>query len=126
MERWRETLDFAHATGTKIAFNLNALNGRSTLPGTAKKGRGTCGLANTTVPPWDTTEAEALMIWTRDNIAEARWPAYWGLGNELSGLLTPAVYAADIARLQQLLRGVFGKKVKSTGLAQNSRVDPAV
>eukprot|EP01051_Picozoa_sp_SAG22_P004987 SAG22_NODE_284_length_13033_cov_21.541828_5_plen_1109_part_00 len=107
MERWRETLDFAHATGMNVAFNLNAINGRSHLPSVAKKGNGTCGAATAPVPPWDSTEAEALMVWTRDNIAEDKWPTYWGLGNELTGLISPQQYAADIEGLQRLLSRVF-------------------
>ena len=49
------------------------------------------------------------MVWTRDNIPEECWPLYWGLGNELTGIIPPSVYAADIARLQQTVQKVFGK-----------------
>ena len=135
MERWRETLDFAHATGMKVAFNLNAINGRSQLPGVALKGNGTCGAATASVPPWDATEAEAILVWTRDNIPEEKWPAYWGLGNELTGLIPPQQYAADIGTLQRLVSSVFAGKRRQpsvyapcgcTGAAWNSKLLAAV
>lgn len=99
MDRWNETLEFAHATGLKVALNLNILAGRMPLGKTSG------------ALPWDSTEAEALLVWTRDNIAAEKWPAYWGLGNELlDSIIPPAVYASDIATLHALVDKVFGSK----------------
>ena len=113
MERWRETLDFAHATGMKVALNLNALNGRwrefIAHHGKSPLAR-TCwdGNQSATLPAWDPSEAEALMRWTKANVPAERWPRYYGLGNELTGIIPPQVYAADIATLGRTIDKVFG------------------
>ena len=120
MERWREILDFASATGMKVGFNLNALT-RGPGVHSRKDIAALCGINATPpfapapcpggrcpCPAWDPTEAEALMRWTRDNVPEAKWPAFYGLGNELTFFIPPERYAADIATLTRTVRKVFG------------------
>jgi hypothetical protein len=79
MERWNETLEFMSETGMKVAYNLNALTGPDGKSRWPKSGTA-CGPPTPgwrDFPPWDATEAEALMTWTRENIAPEKWPSYW-------------------------------------------------
>ena len=106
VERWREALEFAHRNGLQIVFNLNVLHGRyddysAAIPNC-------CGAFNGTRPPWDSSEARALMTWTKENVEPKMWPAYFGLGNELSGYLSAEQWAGDLHTVYSLIKEIFG------------------
>lgn len=104
VDRWAEMLDFAAAVNVKVAFNLNILAGRWPVFARAwKNGRE----RPATLPSWDPENAKALMQWTASHVPRERWPAAWGLGNELQWFFTPQQYAHDLAALAVVVADVF-------------------
>jgi hypothetical protein len=106
MERWKEALEFAHRAGMRVVFNLNILHGRFDDYGTHKAS--CCGYTEEVRPEWDSSEARALMTWTKANISPEMWPAYFGLGNELSGYLSADQWAGDLMAVFGLIQEIFG------------------
>jgi hypothetical protein len=68
MARWQEALEFAHKHGLQVVFNLNLLHGRFEDYSNPHKAAGRV------FPPWDDSEARALMEWTAKNVKEELWP----------------------------------------------------
>ena len=102
MARWQEALEFAHRSGMRVAFNLNVLHGRFD-DYSSRKPAGPGGLR----PAWDPSEARALMVWTKA-LAPAKWPAYFGLGNELQNYLSAPQWAGDLVTVWDLIKEIFG------------------
>lgn len=104
MERWTEALEFAGTVGMKIAFNLNILHGRwkdyQIFHQTHAKGP-------LERPPWDSSNARALMEYTVQNVAPSKWPAAFGLGNELANYLTAEQWARDTVEMHALVKEIF-------------------
>jgi hypothetical protein len=98
-----------------VVFNLNLLHGRIHDYSNPKKpaGRGLDG--DKTLPPWDHSEAQALMEWTVKNVKQELWPAAFGLGNELNGYISPEIWAADMVTMYNLIRETFGKAAAAGG-----------
>lgn len=103
MARWTEALEFAHRSGLQVVFNLNVLHGRFDDYSDQRKPG-----PNGTRPPWDPSEARALMQWTKDNIEAEKWPAYFGLGNELQNYLTAEQWAHDTVTVWNMIKEIFG------------------
>ena len=102
MDRWTEALEATHRWGMQVVFNLNLLHGR--FDDYSKKHFHSDG----PIPPWDSSEARALMEYTVKNVAPEQWPAYFGLGNELNGYISPAQWAADNVIMHNLVQETFG------------------
>jgi hypothetical protein len=104
MDRWHEALEFAHAAGIAVAFNLNVLQGRWKSYTTAIK---THNHTLQRQAVWDSTNAHALMTWTVANVSPALWPKHFGLGNELQWFLTPEQWAEDFVALHAMIQEIF-------------------
>ena len=103
MERWTEALDATHRWGMQVVFNLNLLHGR--FNDYSEKHY----KSNGTIPPWDSSEARALMEYTAKNVAPEKWPASFGLGNELGSYVSPEQWANDSLIMSNLVQETFGK-----------------
>ena len=103
MARWKEALEFTHRAGIQVTFNLNVLHGRFDDYSDSKP----LG-SNGRRPDWDSSEARALMMWTKANVDPALWPAHFGLGNELQSYLPAAQWAGDSVNMYSLIEEVFG------------------
>ena len=103
MERWTEALDATHRWGMQVVFNLNLLHGR--FNDYSEKHY----KSNGTIPPWDSSEARALMEYTAKNVAPEKWPASFGLGNELGSYVSPEQWATDNLIMRNLVHETFGK-----------------
>jgi hypothetical protein len=57
-------------------------------------------------PPWDPTNARALLEFTAALPSEL-WPAAFGLGGEQQGYLTPGVWAADTVQMARMVHAIF-------------------
>jgi hypothetical protein len=115
MERWTEALEAAHRWGMRVVFNLNILHGRYedySSRGGASPGPPPPPPGQPPVPPWDSSQARALMEWTAQHVEPAKWPAAFGLGNELNGYLYPEMWAADSAIMHSLIQETFGKATR--------------
>jgi hypothetical protein len=115
MARWKEALEAAHRWGMQVVFNLNIMHGRfadysrrwpASLTGPPAPPPTP---ASPGIPPWDSSEARALMQWTAENVPAAMWPAAFGLGNEANGYVNPETWAADNVRMHKLVVETFGK-----------------
>ena len=107
MSRWKEALEFAHRAGMRVVFNLNILHGRFDDYGGHQAS--CCGYTEEQQrPAWDSSEARALMTWTKANIPKPMWPAFWGLGNELSGYFSADQWAGDLMTVHGLIEEIFG------------------
>ena len=106
MPRWKEALEFAHRAGMRVVFNLNVLHGR--VDDYDRHPASCCGYTEEQRPAWDSSEARALMTWTKLNISPEMWPAYFGLGNELSGYLSASQWAGDVMTVYKLIEEIFG------------------
>jgi hypothetical protein len=101
-DRWDRILEFSNATGLRLIFGLNSCFQR----GYAK-----------TVPPWDPSNAEMLMNYTKHHRFGGQ-VAGWELGNEIentdkwgptNGILDqPALIANDWHTLKKSVGKVFG------------------
>jgi hypothetical protein len=106
MARWKEVLEFTHRAGMRVVFNLNVLHGR--FDDYTAHRASSCGYTENRRPPWDPSEARALMAWTKANVSPEMWPAYFGLGNELSGYLSAEQWAGDLMTVHGLIAEIFG------------------
>ena len=106
MGRWVEALEAVHRWGMQVVFNLNLLHGRFDDYSVKHKNRTT---HNGPIPPWDSSEARALMEYTAKNVAPEKWPASFGLGNELGDYVSPEQWAADNVIMSNLVQETFGK-----------------
>ena len=113
--RWAEALEATSRWGMQVVFNLNLLHGRFEDYSNPKKpaGRGLDG--DKTLPPWDHSEAQALMEWTVKNVKQELWPAAFGLGNELNGYISPEIWASDVITMKNLIKKTFGKAAAVAG-----------
>ena len=111
MERWNEALDAAHRWGMQVVFNLNLLHGRFDSWNATKQSKRQYNSSDPSgpIPSWDSSEARALMEYTAKNVAPAKWPAYFGLGNELGSYVSPEQWAADNVIMSNLVQETFGK-----------------
>ncbi|GER37078.1 glucuronidase 3 [Striga asiatica] len=99
LDRWDQVNSFLNRTGAIAIFGLNALHGKVVLPHP-----GPLGPFNTTdaIGSWDPTISEELIRYTHEE-----------KGNELGGLpvlgveVTPEQYAADMARLEEVLKSIY-------------------
>eukprot|EP01052_Picozoa_sp_SAG31_P027090 SAG31_NODE_2507_length_5590_cov_2.037880_2_plen_258_part_00 len=111
MARWKEVLEFTHRAGMRVVFNLNVLHGRFDDYGAhraSSKYHHNCGYTEDRRPPWDPSEARALMAWTKANVSPEMWPAYFGLGNELSSYLSAEQWADDLMTVHGMIAEIFG------------------
>ena len=116
MDRWNEALEAAHRWGMRVVFNLNILHGRFqdySERGGASPGPPPPAPGKPPIPPWDSSQARALMEWTVQHVEPAKWPAAFGLGNELNGYIYPETWAADSATMHKLVQETFGKHLLS-------------
>ncbi|PIA27031.1 hypothetical protein AQUCO_08300009v1 [Aquilegia coerulea] len=97
MARWDELNSFFKKTGAVIIFGLNALNGR------------TMASDGSSVGPWDSTNAAAIMRYT----VNKGYTIYaWELGNELSGngvgtRVAAAQYVSDVMELNSVVKEIY-------------------
>eukprot|EP00039_Didymoeca_costata_P009823 m.131086 g.131086 ORF g.131086 m.131086 type:complete len:643 (-) comp14613_c0_seq6:48-1976(-) len=104
MSRWKELLLFARDVGVKVVFNLNILHGRWEVFTDTYQHK-----SKLPVPPWDSSNAKNLMLWTVNNVPPDAWPVAYGLGNELQWFFTPQQWAHDVATLHGVVKSVFAE-----------------
>ncbi|KAL3691332.1 hypothetical protein R1sor_004983 [Riccia sorocarpa] len=108
-ERWDALNRLFIKTGVSVAFGLNALYGRSKSVARVQ-----------VVGPWNPSNAERLIRYTRDR----GYPVIaWELGNELLGgsalsgkIVPPELYASDAKKLRKIIDKLYRDRILKPSL----------